>query len=157
MANDFSFKDDTAKDDTAKQEKQSKQESASTPAGKKQAYKQPTVKNRDGEDVPFYPASVGHASDSVSRLAVKAQAQAKNREDGGGIPDAAQPLDESKIRYMPMPAGGLHALISQMWPSDLLNQEAFDQHVFDLMTMNRDNLRDDTSYRVGQLVRVPVV
>ena len=149
---DFNFKDDTAK-----QEKQSsKQQDAPADDNKKQAYKQPTVKNRDGEDVPFYPASVGHASDSLSRLAVKAQLQARGKEEVNGLPDSAQP-NEDTVRYVPMPAGGLHALISQLWPSDLLNQDAFDMHLFDLLTMNRDNLRDDTSYRVGQLVRVPKV
>lgn len=146
---DFNFNSDGS----PKTAKQQKQDAAAQP--EKQTYKQPTVKNRDGEDVPFYPAPVGHASDSVSRNAVKAQQQAKNREDPG-LPDAAQ-MSEDNVRYVPMPNGGLSGLVSQLWPSDLLNQEAYDQHVSDLMTMNRDNLRSDTAYHVGQLVRVPKV
>jgi len=54
-----------------------------------------------------------------------------------------------------MPAGGIQGLVHMLFPDDIDNQDAFDGHVFDIMHLNRDTLRDDTSSSVGQMVRVP--
>ena len=114
----------------------------------------PTIKV-NGQEVPFYAEPRSHSSTHVSRLAVRAQSMAKDANAKHQLPEAATPEAVAKSRHVPMPAGGLSALADSLWPDDVDNQDAMDQHLFDLMTLNRDTLRDDTSHSVGQMVRVP--
>ena len=107
-----------------------------------------------GKNVPFYAAPRGHASDAVTRLAIRAREQERKQEDPG-IPAAATDDALASARWVPIPPGGLHALASTLFPDDIDKQDAFDAHLFDLMTLNRDILRNDTDHTVGQFVRVP--
>lgn len=113
----------------------------------------PTIRV-NGEDVPFYGAPRAHSSESISRLAVRAREQSKSQEPFQ-LPMSATPEGLAATKFVPMPAGGLSALADTLFPDDINNQDAMDEHLFDLLTLNRDTLRDDTSYIVGQMVRVP--
>ena len=107
-----------------------------------------------GKDVPFYAAPRGHATEAVTRLAIRAREQERKQEDPG-LPKVVSDDAIASARWVPMPPGGLHALASTLYPDDINNQESFDAHLFDLMTLNRDIVRDDTASTVGQFVRVP--
>ena len=124
------------------------------PAQNKPAYKAPTMKDKDGNDVPFYAAPRSHATDSITRLTARGVEQSKKREDPG-IPDSATPEAKAKASWVPLPAGGIAALADSLWPEDVNDQEAMDTHIFDLMLLNNDLIRNDTSHTVGQMVRVP--
>lgn len=120
----------------------------------KPAYKGPTVKDKDGNDVPFYPAPRSHATDSITRLAARGVEQSKKREDPG-LPDSATPEAKASAKWVPLPAGGIAALADSLWPGDSEDQDAMDNHIFDLMLLNNDLIRNDTSHTVGQMVRIP--
>ena len=107
-----------------------------------------------GKDVPYYAAPRGHASDAMTRLAQRARKQEREQQDPG-IPDVATDDALASARWVPMPPGGLHALASTLYPQDIDNVDAFDAHLFDLLTLNRDTLRNDTDHVVGQFVRIP--
>lgn len=107
-----------------------------------------------GQEVPFYPAPRGHATETMYRLNQRAREQERTAAKVD-LPASATPEALASARVAPMPAGGLHALAAQLYPDDVDNQDAMDGHVFDLLTLNRDTLRDDTSHIVGQIVRVP--
>lgn len=110
--------------------------------------------NVNGQEVDFYPAPVGHASGSMMRLAQRAR-ESERTNAGGDMPSAAKQETFNNARVVPMPAGGIQQLATNLYPDDVNNQEAMDNHVFDLLTLNRDVLRDDTSHLVGQVVRIP--
>ncbi len=84
-----------------------------------------TKKDAQGNDIPWYPAPAGHAS---------------------------QHMTDQK--FVPMPNGGVMQLAEDLFPGDVRDNDAMRQHVFDLMLMNRDRLRTDTDYVVGQQVRI---
>lgn len=124
------------------------------PAQQAPQVKQPTIKDANGNDIPFFAAPRSHSSDALSRLAVRAREQSRKNENPG-IPTAATPEALASAKYMPMPAGGLSAVVDSLFPQDRDNQDAMDGHLFDLLLLNRDTLRDDTSFTVGQMVRIP--
>ena len=107
-----------------------------------------------GQEVPYFPAPRGHASESLYRISARARQMEK---DGAQVdlPDSAKPESVLNARVVPMPAGGIHALASLLWPDDVGNQDAFDAHIYDLLTLNRDIIRDDTSHPVNAMVRIP--
>lgn len=115
---------------------------------------QKTVKDINGNDIPFYEAPVGHASGAMTRLSLRAREQDRTQAKVD-LPDSATPEAFANARPMVMPAGGLEALARLLFPGDIDDQDAMDQHLQDLLNLNRDTLRDDTSYTSGQIVRVP--
>ena len=109
------------------------------------------------EDVSYYPAPRHDASASVTRLHAKGRDQQLHKTKITDIPDSATPEAKATSNWRPMPAGGLTAVIDEMWPEDADNEEAFDQHLQDLMLLNNDILRNESSHMVGQHIRVPKV
>lgn len=137
---DASAKNDAPQNDTPKQEKPVR--------------KAPTIKDKDGNDVPFYAAPRSHATESITRLSARGQEQFRKREDPG-LPDSATPEAKASAKWVPLPAGGIAALADTLFPDDLEDQDAMDTHILDLMLLNNDLIRNDTSHTVGQMVRVP--
>jgi hypothetical protein len=87
-------------------------------------------------------------------------ARARQAERGRATDDAidltpqAEPVDYSSAVYVDMPAGGLHSLVESLYPDEYSDSEAQSTRLAELLTMNRDTLRNDTSYTVGQRVRI---
>lgn len=119
---------------------------------------QPAPKGRTitigGIEVPFTPAPVGHSTGAVTRLAQRAREQERTQANVGLHPSAT-PEALANARYVAMPSGGLQALAERIWPQDLDNQQAMDDHLHTLIILNRDTLVDDTAYIANQLVRIP--
>jgi hypothetical protein len=107
-----------------------------------------------GKEVPYYPAWPGHASSTMTRLAQRAREQERTQANVE-MPMSATFDGLLNARLMPMPSGGVHALAHQLYPDDVEDQEKMDNHIYDIMTLNRDTLRDDTSYPANAVVRVP--
>lgn len=152
---DTSSEKDTQQEDqaTTQQRMNTKaQQEAATGSGRRPG--QRTVKDINGNDVPFYEAPAGHASAAMSRLSARAREQDRTQAKVD-YPDSATPEALANSRPMVMPAGGLEALARLLFPGDLEDQDAMDQHLQDLLNLNRDTLRDDTGYTAGQIVRVP--
>jgi hypothetical protein len=112
------------------------------------------LKDLQGNEIPFYPAPAGHASASMTRNAQRAREQERTQAKVD-LPASATLDGLRSANHVPMPPGGLHALAETMFPDDIGNADAMDGHLQDLLNLNRDTLRDDTSYVVGQHVRVP--
>lgn len=108
------------------------------------------------QEIPYYPAPVGHATTSVTRLGQRARKQEREQANPG-IPAVAQQDAVANARYVPMPAGGMQALAELLHPDDINDQEKMDNHIFDLLTLNRGIVTNDTMHTVGQMVRVPGV
>lgn len=113
-----------------------------------------TIKDAQGNEIPFFPAPIGHASNHMTRNAQRAREQERTAAKVD-LPDSAKPEALANARVTVMPAGGLLALAEQLFPDDLDNQDAMDGHLQDLLNLNRDSLRDDTAYFPGQVVRIP--
>lgn len=122
-------------------------------AAQRQQRQQPTIKV-NGQDVPYFAAPRGHASESLYRLNARAREQERTSAQVD-LPSSATNEALLGARVMPMPAGGIHALVSSLYPDDLENNDAMDQHVQDILNLNRDTLRDDTSHPVNAMIRVP--
>ena len=112
-----------------------------------------TKKDAQGNDIPWYPAPAGHASQHMTAIAARGQEMFNKREDPG-LPDALAPVSPVDQKFVPMPNGGVMQLAEDLFPGDVRDNDAMRQHVFDLMLMNRDRLRTDTDYVVGQQVRI---
>lgn len=67
------------------------------------------------------------------------------------VPAASGPV---AVQYRPMPSGGLQRLALDLYPDDADDADKMRSHVGDLLDLNRDSLRDDTTYRANQLVRI---
>jgi hypothetical protein len=124
------------------------------PPAQKQRPKSLTTKDQNGNEIPFTPAPRSHATESMAFLGARGQEQFRKRENPG-IPQASTPEAKASAKWQPMPAGGIAALADSLFPEDRDNPEAMHEHVFDLMLLNNDLIRDDTSHSVGQQVRVP--
>jgi hypothetical protein len=95
------------------------------------------------------------AAGAMTRLQAKArQDELKNAKMD--LPSTAKPVALHESHFVPMPAGGIATLAELTWPDDFGNQELMDMHIKDLLILNRDIIRDDTSHSAGALVRVPV-
>lgn len=112
------------------------------------------LKDAQGNEVPFFPAPRGHAADNLTRLNQRAREQERTQAKVD-LPASATHEALQGAKFAPMPAGGLHALASQLFPDDVNDQEAMDNHIFDLLTLNRDTLRDESAFTAGQNVRIP--
>jgi hypothetical protein len=112
------------------------------------------TKDQNGNDIPFNPAPRSHASESMTFLGARGLEQFRKREDPG-IPASSTQEAKDAARWVPLPAGGIAALADSLFPEDLDNPEAMHEHIFDLMNLNSDILRNDTSHSVGQMVRIP--
>jgi len=123
--------------------------------------KQPTVSRQpvrelDPNDIRQRPGYLPNsdASGATTRNAQYAQYQVRNNKPDD-MPDSAKPIEDiTSAVYVPMPSGGIAALAENLFPDDFRNQDAMDRHIYDLMTMNRDRLRDDSGYTVGTQVRI---
>ncbi len=136
--------------DQAQQEQQATQEK---PAPQASPY---TKKDDKGNDIPWYPAPAGHATSHNQAIAARGQDMFNKgtRGEDPGIPDALAFISPADQKFVPMPSGGVMQLAEDLFPGDVRNQDAMQQHVFDLMLLNRDRLRTDTDYVVGQQVRI---
>ena len=76
------------------------------------------------------------------------------KEEDIPIPAAAQIGPLTEAQFVPMPTGGIRALAIQLWPDDRNNPDAFNQHVADLLMMNRDMVRDEYAHPVNAWVRI---
>jgi hypothetical protein len=111
--------------------------------------------NGSVETVNYFPAPRHHATHSVTRNAVKASAMARSS-DKHQLPSSATQEALSSATWSPVPSGGIASLADSLFPEDVEDDDAMDQHVYDILTMNRDIIRDDTSLPNAQtLVRVP--
>ena len=113
-----------------------------------------TMKDSQGNDIPFFPAPAGHASAHMTRLSQRAREQERTQAKVD-LPGSATPEALASAKVAAMPPGGLLALASILFPDDVDDQEAMDNHMQDLLNLNRDTLRDDTSHMAGQVVRIP--
>ena len=95
------------------------------------------------------------ASASVTRLQAKARQDELNNTKVDML-ESAKPVALHESHFVPMPAGGIATLAELTWPDDFGNQDAMDRHIQDLLVLNRDIIRDDTSHPVGVFVRVPL-
>lgn len=141
---------DSGRDQQAEQQRmnaQAQQQAASRPG-------QRTIRDSQGNDIPFFPAPAGHASDSMTRNAQRAREQERTQAKVD-VPGSATPEAVAGARVTSMPPGGLQALALLLFPDDVDDQEAMDNHMQDLLNLNRDTLRDDTSHMAGQVVRIP--
>jgi hypothetical protein len=100
------------------------------------------------------PAPRYEAGASITWYQQRQLQQAKDKVDPG-VPDSARPIAATDAKWVLLPAGGIAALADSLFPADKGDAEAMHQHVFDLMMMNRDVVRDDTSSTVGTMVRIP--
>jgi hypothetical protein len=115
-----------------------------------------TTKDSAGNEVPWYPAPAGHASQHMTAIGARGQdmfAKGSRGEDPG-LPDAVKPVSALDQKFVPVPAGGIMQLAEDLYPGDVKDAQAMQQHVFDLFLMNRDRIRTDTDYNPGLLVRV---
>lgn len=122
--------------------------------------KQPVQQLDPNAVPPSTPAPRSYASEEVTFLAQRASQMSKDiaakKMDDPGIPDAARTdVGLADAKFVPLPAGGIAALADHLYPGDRGNIEAMAGHVFDLLTLNRDIVRDDTSSTVGTIVRIP--
>lgn len=108
----------------------------------------------NGREVPFFEAPAGQNTDAVTRLAQRARRQERERQQVD-MPLGAQEETFAKARFVPMPPGGVSALVETLYFDEKDDQEAMDNHLHDILLLNRDTLRDETSYQVGQMVRIP--
>jgi hypothetical protein len=111
--------------------------------------------NGSVETVNYFPAPRHHATASVTRNAQKAAAMARSGEKHQ-LPSSATSEALSSATWSPVPSGGIAALVDTLFPEDTEDEDAMDQHIYDLMTMNRDIIRDDSSVPSPHtMVRVP--
>jgi hypothetical protein len=142
-----------------KQQEEVKKEEKKEEKAKKSNKKQITLQQSNGsvQTIDFYPAPRHHASASVTRNAQKATAMTKSA-DKHVLPDSAKEDAFTNTRFVPVPSGGIAALADSMWPDDLEDDDKMDDHIFTLMTLNRDIIRDDTSVPGPHtLIRVPIL
>lgn len=69
---------------------------------------------------------------------------------------SGEPIEQAQqttVRVMPLL--GLAGLARELWPGDADDKAKMDQHVADLFALNSDVLRTDTSFMIGQMVKVP--
>lgn len=113
------------------------------------------VQNLDPRVVRTMPGYTppSHAADSLTRINVNAR---KMEYDMAKVdlPAAAEHVSVLDAHYVDMPPGGLATLAEHLYLDDFANKDAMAGHVHDLLMMNRDRLRDDTSHPVGVRVRV---
>lgn len=119
-----------------------------------QSQAQPGKQQSQAQQPQDTPAPRYSAAESVTRLQQRQQQQAKDKNDPG-LPGAAQPVNIADAKFVPLPAGGVAALADSLYPDDKDNQDAMDQHVFDILVANRDVIRDDVGSTVGTMVRIP--
>lgn len=88
---------------------------------------------------------------------------ATDQASGNDAPETTEATDQEEqatthkytgAQYVPMPPGGLRALAGELFPDDRDNPESMNQHVSDLLVLNRDTLRTEESYTAGQQVRI---
>jgi hypothetical protein len=104
------------------------------------------------ERVEFHPAPRHHATESVTRLAQRAREQSKSS-DKHALPKAAS--GDMAFEWQPI-GSGLASLADTKWPEHVDNEEEMDNHIYDLLTLNRDIVRTDTDIPSPHtLVRVP--
>lgn len=126
---------------------QAQQQSASNPVQQKMI----RVGN---QDVPYFPAPSGDASDSITRNAQRAAQQTRLRpEDVPPMPESAKPEAALSARMVTMPGGGLQQLVDTYFPTD--NPDERDAKIQDILNLNRDTLRNDAAHIPGQMVRIP--
>jgi hypothetical protein len=117
----------------------------------------PAKKERDANDPRNKPGYVPayHASQQVTNNAVKAQKESLDRKGEHKLPESAKPVEDAYgVVYAPLPAGGIAHLAETLFDDDYGDDEKMGQHVQDLLNMNRESVRTETDYRVGQTVRI---
>jgi len=104
------------------------------------------------ERVEYHPAPRHHATESVTRLNQRATLQARSS-DKHALPKAAS--GDMPFEWQPI-GSGLASLADNKWPDHTDDEEKMDNHIYDLLTLNRDIVRNDTDIpSPNTLVRVP--
>jgi hypothetical protein len=104
------------------------------------------------ERVEFHPAPRHHATESVTRLNQRAREQSKSS-DRHTMPESAS--GDMPFEWQPI-GSGLASLADTKWPEHTDDEEKMDNHIYDLLTLNRDIVRTDTDIpSPNTLVRVP--
>jgi hypothetical protein len=141
------------------------QEHKNQEQGKQSEHKDPTdtrkkntkylniqLNNGSIEQVEYHPAPRHHATESVTRLNQRAREQSKSS-DKHVMPKAAS--GDMPFEWQPI-GSGLASLADTKWPEHTDDEERMDNHIYDLLTLNRDIVRTDTDIpSPNTLVRVP--
>jgi len=103
------------------------------------------------------PLGPTHAASALTWLGQ--EAARRSRDTRGTTFDHAVPLaatapDVRRAVYAPIPAGGIASLVHTLWPDDSQDDEKVAGHIGDILMMNRDVIRDDTTSTVGTHVRI---
>lgn len=70
------------------------------------------------------------------------------------IPPGATPGPLEQAQWLPLPVGGMRALVIQLHPDDRNDAAKMQEHLDNLFLMNRDVVRDVDSHQVGAQVRI---
>jgi len=145
------IKEKNVKEDTTVQEKK---DTTDTRDKKNKQYINIMNNNGGIDRVEYHPAPRHNASDSMTRLSIRAREHATSKEKHE-LPSSARDNAFNNTSWQPL-GSGLASLADNRWPEDVNDVEAMDMHIYDLLTLNRDIIRTDNDIpSPSTLVRVP--